>query len=82
MVKSGFACFVFMVFVLGTLAAQDQRSSDKNHQVVLKYLGGGRLGNHRWNHLYSDRPLSVANQRTGATGRRTFSEWQASEWFT
>jgi hypothetical protein len=40
MVKSGFACFVFMVFVLGTLAAaQDQRGAEKNYQVVLKYLG-------------------------------------------
>src|SRR5580704_8984386 len=39
MVKSGFVCFAFMVFVLGTLAAQDQRGADKNHQVVLKYLG-------------------------------------------
>ena len=39
MVKSGFVCFVFMVFVLGTLAAQDQRSAEKSHQVVLKYLG-------------------------------------------
>jgi hypothetical protein len=33
MVKSGFACFVFMVFVLGTLAAQDQRGAEKNYQV-------------------------------------------------
>ncbi len=39
MVKSGFVCFVFMGFVLGTLAAQDQRSAEKSHQVVLKYLG-------------------------------------------
>ena len=39
MVKSGFACFVFMVFVLGTLAAQDQRGAEKSYQVVLKYLG-------------------------------------------
>ena len=39
MVKSGFVYFVFMVFVLGTLAAQDQLGADKNHQVVLKYLG-------------------------------------------
>jgi hypothetical protein len=39
MVKSGFVCFVFMVFVLGTLAAQDQRGAEKNLQVVLKYLG-------------------------------------------
>ena len=28
-----------MVFVLGTLAAQDQRSAEKSQQVVLKYLG-------------------------------------------
>jgi hypothetical protein len=39
MVKSWFVCFVFMGFVLGTLAAQDQRSAEKSHQVVLKYLG-------------------------------------------
>ena len=39
MVKSGFVRFVFMVFVLGTLAAQDQRGAEKNYQVVLKYLG-------------------------------------------
>ena len=39
MVKSGFVCFVFMVFVFGTLAAQDQRSAEKSQQVVLKYLG-------------------------------------------
>ena len=39
MVKSGFAYFVFMVFVLGTLAAQDQRGAEKSYQVVLKYLG-------------------------------------------
>jgi hypothetical protein len=39
MVKSGFVCFVFMVFLLGTLAAQDQRGAEKSHQVVLKYLG-------------------------------------------
>jgi hypothetical protein len=39
MVKSEFVCFVFMGFVLGALAAQDQQGADKNHQVVLKYLG-------------------------------------------
>jgi L-ascorbate metabolism protein UlaG (beta-lactamase superfamily) len=39
MVKSGFVRFVFMVFVLGTLAAQDERCAEKSHQVVLKYLG-------------------------------------------
>ena len=39
MVKCGLVRFVFIVFVLGTLAAQDQRGADKNHQVVLKYLG-------------------------------------------
>ena len=39
MVKSGFVCFVFMGFVLGNLAAQDQRSAENSRQVVLKYLG-------------------------------------------
>jgi hypothetical protein len=39
MVKSGFVHFVFMVFVLGTLAAQDERGAENSHQVVLKYLG-------------------------------------------
>ena len=39
MVKSGFVNFAFMVFVLGTLAAQDQRGAEKSYQVVLKYLG-------------------------------------------
>jgi L-ascorbate metabolism protein UlaG (beta-lactamase superfamily) len=39
MVRSWFVCFVFMGFVFGTLAAQDQRSAEKSHQVVLKYLG-------------------------------------------
>ena len=39
MVKSGFVSFVFVVTVLGALAAQDQRSAGKSNQVVLKYLG-------------------------------------------
>jgi L-ascorbate metabolism protein UlaG (beta-lactamase superfamily) len=39
MVKSGFICFVFMVTMLTTLAAQDQRTAEKSNQVVLKYLG-------------------------------------------
>jgi hypothetical protein len=45
MVKPWFVCFVFMGFVLGTLAAQDQRSAEKSHQVVLKYPGaaGGEI---------------------------------------
>jgi len=39
MVKSGLGCFVLIVFVLGALAAQAQRSAGKSNQVVLKYLG-------------------------------------------
>jgi L-ascorbate metabolism protein UlaG (beta-lactamase superfamily) len=39
MVKSGLVCFVFMVTMLGALAAQDQRSAGKGDQVVLRYLG-------------------------------------------
>ena len=70
MVKSGFLCFVFMVFVLGTLAAQNQPSAEKSQSSRPEISGNGRLGNHRWNHLHSDRSISVANQRTGATGRR------------
>src|SRR5215469_11647542 len=31
--------------------------------------GGGGVGDHRWNYLYSDRSISVANQRTAATRR-------------
>jgi L-ascorbate metabolism protein UlaG (beta-lactamase superfamily) len=39
MMKSGLLCFVFMVTMLGALAAQDQQSGEKSHRVVLKYLG-------------------------------------------
>ena len=39
MVKSGFVGLVFVVTAFGALAAQDQRSTGKNNQVVLKYLG-------------------------------------------
>lgn len=39
MVKSGLVCFLFMLTVLGTLAAQDQRNVGVGNQVVLKYLG-------------------------------------------
>jgi L-ascorbate metabolism protein UlaG (beta-lactamase superfamily) len=38
-VKSGFACSVFMLSVLAAVAAQDQQSAGKSNQVVLKYLG-------------------------------------------
>src|SRR6266852_9762771 len=39
MVKFGSLCFVFVATLLVTLAAQDQKSAGKSHQVVLKYLG-------------------------------------------
>jgi hypothetical protein len=39
MVKSGFVWVVFLVLVLGTLAAQDQLGAEKSQQVGLKYLG-------------------------------------------
>jgi L-ascorbate metabolism protein UlaG (beta-lactamase superfamily) len=39
MVKSRFVCVLFMVTVLSGLAAQDQSSAGRSHQVVLKYLG-------------------------------------------
>jgi L-ascorbate metabolism protein UlaG (beta-lactamase superfamily) len=39
MVKSGLACLAGTVALLVTLAAQDQPSPAKSHQVILKYLG-------------------------------------------
>ena len=39
MVKSGFVCFVFMIAALITLTAQDQSSTGKSNEVILKYLG-------------------------------------------
>src|SRR6202035_2017492 len=39
MLKYGFVGFIFVVTVLGSLAAQDQSSAGKSNQVVLKYLG-------------------------------------------
>jgi len=39
MVKSGLACLAVTVALLLTLAAQDQPSPAKSHQVILKYLG-------------------------------------------
>jgi L-ascorbate metabolism protein UlaG (beta-lactamase superfamily) len=39
MVKSLFIYLLFLVTALGVLAGQDQRSTGKNDQVVLKYLG-------------------------------------------
>jgi L-ascorbate metabolism protein UlaG (beta-lactamase superfamily) len=39
MMKAGLVCSAFMVTVLVSLAAQDQRGAGKDDQVVLKYLG-------------------------------------------
>jgi hypothetical protein len=39
MLKYGFVGFIFVITVLGSLAAQDQSSAGKSNQVVLKYLG-------------------------------------------
>jgi L-ascorbate metabolism protein UlaG (beta-lactamase superfamily) len=39
MMKSGVLCFVFVVTMLGGLAAQDQQIAEKSNRVVLKYLG-------------------------------------------
>ena len=39
MTKSGFTCIVFVVTVLGSLAAQSQLSASQSDRVVLKYLG-------------------------------------------
>jgi L-ascorbate metabolism protein UlaG (beta-lactamase superfamily) len=39
MVKSGLVDFLFILTVLGALAAPDQRNAGKGNQVVLKYLG-------------------------------------------
>jgi L-ascorbate metabolism protein UlaG (beta-lactamase superfamily) len=39
MVKSGFACCVFPIIALMTLAAQNQPNAGKSSPVILKYLG-------------------------------------------
>jgi hypothetical protein len=39
MVKSGLVGFLFILTVLGALAAPDQWNAGKGNQVVLKYLG-------------------------------------------
>jgi hypothetical protein len=69
MVKSGLACCLFAMVVLVTLAAQNQPNAAKKQPSHSEIPGSGGLGDHRWSHLYSDRSISVTNQRTGATGR-------------
>jgi hypothetical protein len=68
MTKSGLACCVFTMAVLVTQVAQNQPNAEKqaSHSEI---PGGGGLGDHRWNDLYSDRSISVPNQRAAATGR-------------
>jgi len=69
MVKSGLACCVFTMVVLVTMAVQNPPNAEKKQPGHAEIPGRGGLGDHRWNDLYSDRSISVANQRTAAIGR-------------